>query len=394
MNLTFIHKWGCDGSSGQSQYKQPFSEAYISDESLFMISLVPLQIQREDNCILWKNPHPSSPKYCRPIKFEYAKETKENIIDEVNHIKEQITKLNPTKVYKGTITLSITHSLYLTMVDGKVCQALSKTASSSSCYICGAKPSEMNNLDIVRQKVENKFSLEFGLSTLHAWIRFMECILHIAYRLDIKKWAARTDSDKLSVKDRKMKIQNAFKTKMGLIIDIPKQSYGSSNDGNTSRRFFQNYKLSSEITGINEELIRRFAIILQTLACGKSIDINKFNEYTLKTADLYIAEYNWYPMPISVHKVLLHSKSVLEHLLLPIGLLSEEAQEARNKDFKRFRLFHTRKLSRIINNTDILHHLLVSSDPYIGSKRRQWRTFHMEMDPEAEHLLIDEALIT
>lgn len=391
VSLTFIHKWGCDGSSGQSQYKQSFTEACISDNSIFMVSLVPLQLQNENNYILWKNPHPSSPKYCRPIKFEYTKETKDKIINEVDRVKEQIAKLNPTKFYKGTKVLCISHVLHLTMVDGKVCQALSKTPSSSSCYICGAKPSEMNSLDTVRQKEENKFTFEFGLSTLHAWIRFMECILHIAYRIGIQKWSARTESEKLSVKERKIQIQNEFRTKMGLNVDIPRQTYGSSNDGNTSRRFFQNYKLTSEITEINENLIRRFAIILQTLACGKLIDIPKFNQYAIKTAKLYISEYNWYPMPQSVHKILLHSKSVLEHMILPIGLLSEEAQESRNKDYKRFRLFHTRKSSRIINNTDILHHLLVSSDPYIGSKRRQWKTSHLEIDPEAEQLLINDS---
>lgn len=50
---------------------------------------------------------------------------------------------------------------------------------------------------------------------------------------------------------RKIKIQKQFCDKMGLIVDVPKPGYGSSNDGNTARRFFFNPKLSSEITGIN-----------------------------------------------------------------------------------------------------------------------------------------------
>ncbi|EPB73357.1 hypothetical protein ANCCEY_07564 [Ancylostoma ceylanicum] len=32
-------------------------------------------------------------------------------------------------------------------------------------------------------------ALAFGISPLHAWIRSMECLLHIAYRVDVKKWA-------------------------------------------------------------------------------------------------------------------------------------------------------------------------------------------------------------
>lgn len=50
----------------------------------------------------------------------------------------------------------------------------------------------MNNLDQVRQKHEIVANFQFGLSTLHAWIRFMECLLHIVYRLQFKKWTATT----------------------------------------------------------------------------------------------------------------------------------------------------------------------------------------------------------
>jgi len=31
----------------------------------------------------------------------------------------------------------------------------------------------------------------FGPATLHAWIRFFECLFHISRRLEIKKWQAR-----------------------------------------------------------------------------------------------------------------------------------------------------------------------------------------------------------
>jgi len=52
-----------------------------------------------------------------------------------------------------------------------------------------------------------------------------------------------------------------------------------------------------------------------------------------------------------------------------LGKLSEEAQEARNKDYNNIREHHTRKNSRLNTNEDLLHTLLVSSDPYISSIR-------------------------
>ena len=88
----------------------------------------------------------------------------------------------------------------LTMVDQKVCQALSKTASTMTCYICKVKPKEMNDLERIKMKFIDTKSYDYGLSTLHARIHFMENTLHIAYRFEFKKW--RVDSDYLKGKKR------------------------------------------------------------------------------------------------------------------------------------------------------------------------------------------------
>ena len=44
-------------------------------------------------------------------------------------------------------------------------------------------------------------------------------------------------------------------------------------------------------------------------------------------------------MSPAVHRVLLNSAEIIENALLPIVQLSEEAAEATNKYFRRFRLF-------------------------------------------------------
>ena len=79
--------------------------------------------------------------------------------------------------------------------------------------------------------------------------------------------------------------------------------------------------------------------------------------------------YPWYSMPVTVHKILVHSAEIIKTCILPIGQLSEEAQEARNKDLRRFREHHARKSSRIATNEDLLRMLLVTSDPVISSLR-------------------------
>lgn len=50
-------------------------------------------------------------------------------------------------------------------------------------------------------------------------------------------------------------MQRKFKEKLALNIDKPKQFSDNTNDGNTDRRLFQIYYCTSEITGIDEELI-------------------------------------------------------------------------------------------------------------------------------------------
>ena len=72
-------------------------------------------------------------------------------------------------------------------------------------------------------------------------------------------------------------------------------------------------------------------------------------------------------MPASMHKLLVHSGQIIANFELPIGMYTEEAQEARNKDSKHIREHHTRKISRILTITDQFNQLHVTSDPIVSS---------------------------
>ncbi|GFR34082.1 dna-mediated transposase [Trichonephila clavata] len=133
---------------------------------------------------------------------------------------------------------------------------------------------------------------------------------------------------------------------MGLLVDAPKPGFGISNDGNTARVFFRNPEIASSITGIDEILVRKLHVELTTITCGHEIDTQKFKEFCLTTAELYVALYLWYYMPRSLHKVLIHGGLLVNYSILPIGQISEEEIEARNKDSKYFREHHTRKFNR------------------------------------------------
>lgn len=205
--ISLIGKWGFDGSTGHSEYKQCFSDPTLEDSSLFVTSYVPLQLvlksdNEENSVVLWKNPRPSSTRYCRPIRLRYLKESTEVSVEEETYFKEKISNLQPTVFKEKDREFRITHSLQLTMVDGKVCNALS-SVSSSKCYICNALPSEMNKIDECLNKEVDESKYEFGLSPLHALIRFFEYFVHVAYKLDIKKWQARSANDQMLVAAKK-----------------------------------------------------------------------------------------------------------------------------------------------------------------------------------------------
>ncbi|XP_076663948.1 uncharacterized protein LOC143370380 [Andrena cerasifolii] len=365
--LVLITKWGCDGASGQSQYKQKIiSGQDFDDSSVFIASIVPLKLVNDENGdVLWQNNTPSSTRFCRPIFFQFIKESAEVISNIVQEIQKEIGLLQITNLNNA---IGVKHHLIMTMVDGKVCSTISAT-SSMRCYICEAKPTEMNCLEKVVCKPIKEDLLNFGMSSLHAWIRCMECLLHIAYRLDFKTWSASTPQRKILMKEKKDEIQKEFRNRLGLIVDMVKQGYGTSNDGNTARRFFENPEITAQITGLNEDLIKKFSILLQAIASGLEINKQKFGEFAMNLARQYVELYGWYYMPPTVHKILIHGQAIIAHAILPIGQLTEEAQEARNKDFRHYRELHARKSSRKLTNQDVLNNLLISSDPYISTSR-------------------------
>lgn len=104
-NLHLHFKWGCDGSSGHSEYHQKFLETKVESETvsinekcdgnLFLFSLVPLELVESKNNsdfknVSWKNQKSSSTRYCRPIKFLFEKETAYNTKSEVSKIKKEM----------------------------------------------------------------------------------------------------------------------------------------------------------------------------------------------------------------------------------------------------------------------------------------------------------------
>lgn len=139
--FSLIRKWGCDGTTGESKFKQEFKDddGNKSDESIFLTSLVPSQLElinatKHDSKIVWKNPRPFSTRVCSSVKIECIRETLEVIQKIVEHVKQQTRNLESFEKTTHGKKISINFSLFLTMVDQKVCNFSTDTTSAQGCF--------------------------------------------------------------------------------------------------------------------------------------------------------------------------------------------------------------------------------------------------------------------
>lgn len=394
MTVKLQVKWGGDGSSDHSRYNQKYDDSGNSDGSLFATTIVPLRMTTvdSDEKIIWNNPTPQSPRWCRPIRLRFAKETDEFTAEELDSVQREVDALKPFVVTISGITITTSYVLYLTMIDGKVLAVKTNTKSKQNCCVCGATPKQFNNLlnKEIRFKPKEG-SLNYGLSVLHLWIRSFEWLLHVSYRITFQKWQIRGPQLKAEAKDRKKLLQNRFLEKMFLRVDFPStKGSGNTNNGNVCRKAFSDPGLLSEILELDKDLINRVRIILIALACQFPLDAELFDEFCSQTAEHYVKLYKWFPLPSSIHKVLMHSRDIMMANELPVGVLAEDAAESCNKLYRNNREFHARKNSRRNNLKDVFNRAIDSSDPFIASfglQKRQNSRMRKSLPTEVLQLL-------
>lgn len=137
------------------------------------------------------------------------KETPITSKQEFQEVERQIEKLKKTTISINDFYVQCSHKLFHTMVDGKMLNAITDNPSNSRCPICLAKPIQMNKDEVLKQLECDEDVYAFGISSLHCWIRFLECLLHVSYRLPFKKWSITTKEHKEEAKKIKTRIQLA-----------------------------------------------------------------------------------------------------------------------------------------------------------------------------------------
>ena len=77
------------------------------------------------------------------------------------------------------------------------------------------------------------------------------------------------------------------------------------------------------------KLIEIIHALLCAMSCGRKLYISALEDLCEETVNIYLSKYNRYYMPQTLHKILIHGLIIIQSFSIPIGLLSEEPQEAK-----------------------------------------------------------------
>lgn len=122
---------------------------FLSDKTVFSINFVPLQLKADDN-LIWVNKTPSSIRYCRPIRFKFAKEEKYFVKNQYKYYSDLLEKVKTYEFKIDEFNFTVSFDMQCTMIDGKICNYLTDQDSTRSCNICRVNPGKINDLKYVR----------------------------------------------------------------------------------------------------------------------------------------------------------------------------------------------------------------------------------------------------
>lgn len=85
--------------------------------------------------------------------------------------------MTPIKIVVHGKKYTITYQLALIMIDGKMSNDLTNTTSKQRGYLCIAISKAFNDIDRMIGNEIQVENLQYGISSLHAWIRLFECCM-------------------------------------------------------------------------------------------------------------------------------------------------------------------------------------------------------------------------
>jgi len=123
--------------------------------------------------------------------------------------------------------------------------------------------------------------------------------------------------------------------------------------------------ITAEICGVPVKFVSNLRDIYGALASGFDIAVDRFEALCKETEKLFFDHVGWFSLTPTLHRIFKHAAQVIEACPLPIGVTTEEASEANNKNVRRFRLHHARRNSWHNSISDLFNRMMDWSDPKI-----------------------------
>ena len=173
-------------------------------------------------------------RFCRPVRLDYIKKSEETVFTE---IEAETAELGPLLIELPNEKLVLVDfDFVIIMIYGNVLACITNTKSMQNCSICEAKPKEISDIRNLNNFKPCKDTLIYDMSSLHAWIRYFECLPYVSYRLEIKTWRV-TKKLKAKYIERKKLIKKKCMTHL---VDMPRSEGAETNTtGNVCRKHFQ-----------------------------------------------------------------------------------------------------------------------------------------------------------
>lgn len=299
---------------------------------------------------------------------------------EEQRLKSEMTSLESEVLCINGINIAFKGQI--SALDTKCINSIYDNKNTCKCIICGKTTKDFNDKNGVFTALSND-RLSHGIGVLHVKLRTMEALVKVAERLDVKQYKM----SKALLVDKKKKMQKDLYETLGIRYGVVKQGFGSSNTGNMARVIFSHPKTFAETLNLPFELVKNLSIIMITISCLLPINLTAFKAFLEKTRLLWCEHFHWYPMPPTVHKLLAHGAEIAYSSSVTLGELSEEAGEAKHKDYRYVRTHLTRKSKRVHTNFDVFMDSWGSSDPVVSSYSHKRKTVRSPIPKEALDLL-------
>ena len=230
--------------------------------------------------------------------------------------------------------------------------------------------SKFNEQWIWSESIKFPELIRLGICPLHCKLRSMEFLFSVAVKLRAKN-DKRDITDDEKMKRAKQEIQQEFVDLLGIRINYLKQGKGTSNNGNSATRLFENPEISARIFRIRVDIVKGFSKQLGKINSVTTLhDPEEYKESSRKLFEDIVTDFGHVAnMPPTVHRFIVHGHIFLQwakEVNIPLGQFSESALEMRNKDRRKARLCFSRKTSRQDNISDTYHWLLKTSDPLVN----------------------------